>query len=893
MRKDVNLATSYRYNYMLNNTSYSLLIIAVLLLGIIPTQSNGQICDYSISPSTHHNWVNISAQRITDSIGLGHDSMIVRNTKKLIVASEAFNSKQDLVTRSYIKWDMNFDSKNFCEFRNAYLNLNFTGNTLDSHRVDSGANDFYISRIVDPWGKDTLRWSENNIPLIAPYRMPLTTTVGQIRVSGSKIGDEDFRVNIKDIVNYWVNNPGSNYGIEIRLVEESGKRSLTFTNSKFDAVSIRPNIEAEVKSCKYNKAFAGNDVEMCIGDEYQLNAQYNEFFEWTSTAPITNRYIADPITKPTSPGTYEYILKADLGSCSSTDTMQITVYPYPVISVSSDEDICFGDSVTINVNGATNYEWTPNNFINDNTSSSPTVWPTKPTRYDVVADDGNMCTVTDSVKVIVRPLTETDAGDDVKICAGESAQLLATGGITYDWTGNTAGLSATNISNPAASPTQTTTYYVTASNGFCPIEDSVKVTVIPAFTVDAGDDIEICLGDTAYLDGETGFFYYQWTPSALMNNSSIADPYILNLTNSTTVTLHVEDENQCSAEDEVKITVNNPPELYIGSDTFVCVTETVDILIEKLEGVQPYKFEWSPTFGITTDPSAKDITVEGIKDTIVLYELSVEDGNGCISKDDILITSLPGIQAVTFGDTTICNGATAEIGAKGAQFYKWFGDDILGSNLKRTALVKPEKPTTYRVEVSNGEACGDAVGFVDVNVIQLPTAYAHLASSQRENDTVFVCKGREVLLEADGAETYIWSTEDTSETISYRVVVDDVYLTVYGTSKGCVGPIDSILVKIDPTDTCYSNIYIPNAFTPNDDLLNDQFEIHPFLISSFKMSIYNRWGQILFETEDPYDWWDGTYNGKLVSEGAYFYVIDAFGKDEESRSTSGTVQVIY
>jgi gliding motility-associated-like protein len=59
------------------------------------------------------------------------------------------------------------------------------------------------------------------------------------------------------------------------------------------------------------------------------------------------------------------------------------------------------------------------------------------------------------------------------------------------------------------------------------------------------------------------------------------------------------------------------------------------------------------------------------------------------------------------------------------------------------------------------------------------------------------------------------------------------------------------------------------------------------------MTIFNRWGQIIYETEDPYEWWDGTYNGNLVAEGAYYYVIDAFGKDEESRSTSGTVQVIY
>lgn len=866
-------------------------ILPVFVASFIVNSAYAQTCDYTISTSTHHNWVNVTASRITDSLGLGHDSMIIRGNKKIMASSAPYNTTQDSVTRTFVKFDLNFNSNNFCGFKSAFLHLKFTGNTLDSHKVDSGANDFFISRITEPWGNDTLTWKTP--PLGATYRMPVVSTSNQIKVTGTSVGDEDYKIDITSLMNYWVANPNENYGFELRLVNESGLRSLNFANSRFDAVPARPYIEAEVNNCAKNNANAGTDVEICIGDEYELKGQYGEFFEWTSSAPITNRFIANPVTKPTSAGTYEYTLKTTLGSCTSTDKLEITVHPYPVINVSSDEDICLGDTVLISVSGATNYEWTPNSSIDDNTSSTPKVYPQNTTRYDVYADDGTQCKTVDSVKVIVRPLAQTEAGADVQLCEGDTVGLLASGATSYTWSGNTGTLSNTNIANPKAFPTSNTTFFVTGTNGFCPTTDSVRITVVPAFTVNAGEDFEICEGDTAYLNGETGLFFYQWSPAFLVNRTNIPDPYILGLNATTTLTLYVEDENKCSATDEVTVTVNELPELRIGSDTFVCITETIDIELETLNGVDPYKFEWSPTFGITTDPSTRDITVEGVKDTIVTYLLEVEDANGCISTDDLVVTTLPGLEMVTFGDTTICNGAAVEIGARGGRFYQWFGDDILGSDIKRTALVKPDKPTSYRVEASNGEECGDAVGFVDVNVIQLPEVYAHLASSQRENDTVFVCKGRDVLLEAEGAEQYIWSTEDTSETITYRVIVDDVYLTVYGISKGCVGEEDSILLKIDPTDTCFSNIFIPNAFTPNSDLLNDKFEIYPFLIRDFKMTIFNRWGQVIYETEDPYDWWDGTYNGNLVAEGAYFYVIDAFGKDEESRSTSGTVQVIY
>ncbi|MBI1185543.1 DNRLRE domain-containing protein [bacterium] len=865
--------------------------LVYLILLFATTSVFAQTCDYTISPSTHHNWIDVTAQRITDSIGLGADSMILRTSKKITASSAPYNSKQYLVTRSFIKFDLAFDANNSCSWSNAYLNLKFTGNALDSHKTTSGANDFIIARITEDWGDDTLRWKTP--PLIAPYRMPITSKRDEIKVSGTSIGDEDYKINIVSFINFWRQYPDSNFGIEIRLANETGTRSVNFASSEFTSPLARPSIDAKISSCGKNKAYAGKDVEICIGDEYQLNAQYLEFFEWSSTAPIDDKYIANPITKPTSPGTYTYTLKAVLGTCSSTDEMQITVHPYPKITVSADKDICYGDTVQITVTGATNYAWTPKAYIDDYRSAAPQVFPKTTTRYDVYADDGNQCKTVDSVKVIVRPLTKTDAGSDVNICEGDTAKLLVTGGKTYKWVGTTTGLSSTTIANPMAFPKKTTTYHVIASNGYCPIEDSVKVSVIPAFTVDAGSDMEICLGDTAFFNAEQGFFYYSWKPAGLFNKPNSASPMILDLNQTTTFTLRVEDENKCSATDQVKVTVNKPPYLYIGSDTFLCVTETLDVVIDSLSGKSPYKYSWDPTYAITTDPSARDITIEGIKDTLVLYTLTVEDANGCKIQDDILVTTLAGIEITTYGDTTICNGSAVEIGAKGGRFYKWYGEDILGSDLKRTALVKPDKPTAYRVEISNGEQCGDAVGFVNVNVVQLPQVYAHLASSQVENDTVWVCKGRYVNLEADGAESYVWSTEDSTNAIDYRVVADDIRLTVYGQSKGCKGPMDTILLKIDPTDTCYSKLWVPNAFTPNDDLRNDVFEIHPVLIRDFKMSIYNRWGELLFYTDDPYDWWDGTFNGKLVMEGAYYYVIEAFGKDEESRNLSGTVQVIY
>lgn len=871
---------------------YTSFVIALVLL--LPlTHSFGQTCNYTISPSTHHDWIDVSASAYSDCVGLGCDSTIIRDTRKLHIGSEPISSNIDSFTRSFIKFDLFANTSNSCEFVSADLKLFFTGNSLDSHSTRSGANDFYISRILEPWGEDTLRWQSP--PPVANYRMPATASRDRISVSGSTIGDEDFTVDITRFMNFWREYPDSNFGFEIRLVNEDGTRSLTFANSSFPNPSVYPRIDAVFANCSRNDANAGADAEICIGDTYELNGRYGEFFRWDNDPTLNDVFIANPTVSNTSVGTNTYTLTTTLGDCSSEDEVTITTLDYPSLTVSGNEEICFGESVQLSATGATNYEWTPNTFIDDNTSANPTVYPERTTVYRVAADDGNKCISYDSVRVVVRPLTPTDAGEDKTYCEGEDPlQLQATGGNSFEWIRNTNGLSSTTVADPEASPSVTTTYYVVGDNGFCPIEDSVTVTVIPTFSVDAGEDFEICVGDTAYFDAEAGFSFYRWADPTLFNNANIADPYILGLTENTDVSLYVEDENGCSATDDVSVIVHDLPELELGPDTFMCLGDEIVMDYYDIDAVEPIQYTWSPGYGIAADDmNIAAPTISGQNDTFVLYQLDVVDGNGCQSSDQIRVSTLPGLEIETIGDTTICNGVATQVRVKGGRFFRWYGDGIIGSDKKRSATVKPNIPTTYRVEVTTGEECADAVGFVTVNVVALPRVEAHLENDPSMDYEIKGCKGRNVIIEANGAEQYIWSTEDSTQKISHRVLIDSFPITVFGISKGCRGPLDTVLVRIDTADTCFSQIFAPSAFTPNDDGTNDSFNVVGFLIRSYKIVIFNRWGQRLYESTNIRRAWNGYHNGQRVPEGAYFYTIEAFGEDEESRNTSGTVQVIY
>lgn len=87
-------------------------------------------------------------------------------------------------------------------------------------------------------------------------------------------------------------------------------------------------------------------------------------------------------------------------------------------------------------------------------------------------------------------------------------------------------------------------------------------------------------------------------------------------------------------------------------------------------------------------------------------------------------------------------------------------------------------------------------------------------------------------------------------------------------------------------------LHIPNAFTPNGDGLNDEFGAIGFGVKSYSMKIYNRWGEMLFESNNIEDQWNGTYNGIKVSPGSYVYHIEALGKESKRFHEEGTVSII-
>jgi gliding motility-associated-like protein len=93
--------------------------------------------------------------------------------------------------------------------------------------------------------------------------------------------------------------------------------------------------------------------------------------------------------------------------------------------------------------------------------------------------------------------------------------------------------------------------------------------------------------------------------------------------------------------------------------------------------------------------------------------------------------------------------------------------------------------------------------------------------------------------------------------------------------------------------TPYMSIYIPNSFTPNGDGLNDTFGVYGEAIQGFRIQVFNRWGQMIFESTDVNLRWNGIYDGQQVPQGSYVYRVVASGITGKTTTRDGTVSVIY
>jgi hypothetical protein len=266
---------------------------------------------------------------------------------------------------------------------------------------------------------------------------------------------------------------------------------------------------------------------------FQSSATYTYTSATASSIPL---YIGKGISSGNFHGDIDDIgiWNRALTQCEITDLYAGTTTVLPV-NAGLDQTVCAGQSVTLTATGATTYTW--NNWVVNNVAFTPNITKT----YTVNGTDANGCKGTDQVVVTVnQPLI--NAGADQTICSGQQATLTATGATSYTWT---SGISNSTPFTPTA--TQTYTVSGTDVNG-CSGSDAVTVTLVTQPTVNAGQNITICAGDSVQLTA-TGASTYAWSSGT--QNGGYFTP-----TSSQTLQVIGSAGGACTDTDDLQITVN-------------------------------------------------------------------------------------------------------------------------------------------------------------------------------------------------------------------------------------------------------------------------------------------------------------------------------------------------
>ncbi|HEX2684343.1 MAG TPA: gliding motility-associated C-terminal domain-containing protein, partial [Ferruginibacter sp.] len=249
--------------------------------------------------------------------------------------------------------------------------------------------------------------------------------------------------------------------------------------------------------------------------------------------------------------------------------------------------------------------------------------------------DNNNCVSSQNILVPLNNNVNLDAGADATICEGKNYQLNPnSNGNSFVWT-PAATLSDPNIIDPVASPITTTKYFVTATTGICSRMDSITVLVDPAPIPDAGLNKKICFETDHRLSGSGGISFL-WTPSTFLDDPTVSNPLVMQLTNPMTYYLSVIDANGCTSlqADSVTITVTAPPVLNIGPDTTIAIRQPLQLFARDVNGSGFDSWSWTPVYGLNDPFSGHPVA---ILDRDISYFVTASSVTGCLVHDTIKI----------------------------------------------------------------------------------------------------------------------------------------------------------------------------------------------------------------------------------------------------------------
>jgi len=603
---------------------------------------------------------------------------------------------------------------------------------------------------------------------------------------------------------------------------------------------------------------------------------------WTPAQP------ANPVITNLSAGTYS-LMVTDMQLCTVTGVYVVTEPTMLITSATATPATCgnANGSATVTVSGGTpgyNYNW-----------NSPTIQITpvatglSPNTWSCTITDANGCIITQSVNVPNAPgPVLSSMSFTAPLCFGQQNGSMAinfssgTSPFTYIW------------NNPSASTTPTVNgvgagvYSATVTDAYgCTTNGVINVTQPNILILNVNADLTICYGELTQIyaagAGGTPAYSYTWNPSTLVGGG----PHTQTPNVTTQYIVTMSDANGCTVNPKT-ITINVRPQLLAsGYAVTRCHGDAANLIpsITSPGNGGPYTYNW------TGGSTASQIQVIANYPTNPnTYTVNINDGCTSPGATAVFTVNVNPLPSGSFTGDILKGCAplgvifTAQSNGGSGDVYNWNMSGGTGSN--ENGSPKPWVFTdagvyTVTLNITNSTT-GCTKDTVATNYIEVyPVPIAEFTANMWE--TTILDPNINFTNLSVGANSYYWDFGDIASSSNNSTLVDpshfyenagsySVWLVAFN-DKGCR---DTVMHKIDILPE-YA-LYIPNTFTPDDNNINDTFQPKGVGIdeSSYKMYIYDRWGELIFTSDEFRKGWDGSVKGsaaKVAEQGVYVYKI--------------------
>ncbi len=652
----------------------------------------------------------------------------------------------------------------------------------------------------------------------------------------------------------------------------------------------------------------------CISTPVVLNPDGDPSltYEWSSMPEVQFDVTNPSPTIFISESTVFTVTVTDVAGCTSEGMVTVDPGdgpPLPPLIDNYDAIQCAQTALLLNPNPISSYTymWSasdPNVSFNP-ISPSPVVLISEPTTFTVTVTDVSGCTSIGSVNVTQQSGPPVNLINSLIQCEGDSVSLNPNfnENYVYQWESSPEGILVDAMDpNPTVSVEELTMFNLTITDPFneaCESTTFVNVLFAPNPELEVIPDstVILCQGESQFFDVSTDGISIVWLD---MNGDTVSTEEDLELTSddigdytivastlfgcTTSYSLSIEEPDI----EDIQITSLSGSEIYCEGETVTLYASTDSVNVNNLQ--------WLDSNG----------NVIGIADSLVVfpsgdisYMVEGFSDDGCLLEGLFNLTESL-LDAEITGPTSICQGETGTLSSNilagsGVSFIWQPEESIVGPNNESSVEIMPQEiNTVYSLTTTNTDGCE----FTSLYTVTMLTV-GPVAISINPDD-IFFGQSTELSVSPElPGYSYEWSPSEVFDdqfsptpTVTPTEAGVQTYSVLVTSPDGCVEEI-IVTINVREVECRIENFYVPNMFTPNGDGHNDVFQVYTNAVDEFRLLVFDRWGETVFDTDiSGSNGWDGTFGGVELAPDVYGYCVQVNCNEGEEFVKTGNITLV-